>query len=183
MRLADRSTSLKTQQVAGPCLLFNLIKSLATAIRNQTQLLPQCNAAAAAKSLQSCSTLSDPMHCSLPSSSDHGIVQARVLEWVAIAFCTIAKTLYQNQQGLQPQKRAPPTAQVRVPQARRPFSFSRSMPRVPFLSPQVADSSASTARSVSLSWGAGEVGSPCEWRGGARHCSRAMVGESGLETC
>src|SRR5574340_464778 len=38
-----------------------------------------------------------------------------------------------------------------------------------------------TARSVSLSWGAGEVGSPCEWRGGARHCSRATVGESGLE--
>src|SRR5574340_305485 len=30
-----------------------------------------------------------------------------------------------------------------------------------------------TARSVSLSWGAREVGSPCEWRGGARHCSRA----------
>ena len=28
-----------------------------------------------------------------------------------------------------------------------------------------------------------EVGSPCEWRGGARHWSRAMVGESGLETC
>ena len=27
------------------------------------------------------------------------------------------------------------------------------------------------------------VGSPCEWRGGARHCSRAMVGECGLETC
>ena len=25
--------------------------------------------------------------------------------------------------------------------------------------------------------------SPCEWRGGARHCSRAMVGESVLETC
>ena len=40
-----------------------------------------------------------------------------------------------------------------------------------------------TARSVSLSWGAREVGSPYEWRGGARHCSRAMVGESGLETC
>ena len=40
-----------------------------------------------------------------------------------------------------------------------------------------------TARSVSLSWGAREVGSPCEWRGAARHCSRAMVGESGLETC
>ena len=40
-----------------------------------------------------------------------------------------------------------------------------------------------TARSVSLSWGAREVGSPCEWRGGARHCSRVMVGESGLEMC
>ena len=38
-----------------------------------------------------------------------------------------------------------------------------------------------TARSVSLSWGAREVGSPCEWRGGARHCSRVMVGESGFD--
>src|SRR5574337_960393 len=32
------------------------------------------------------------------------------------------------------------------------------------------------ARSVSLSWGAREGGSPCEWRGGARHCSRVLVG-------
>ena len=35
---------------------------------------------------QSCSTLSDPMDCSLPGSSIHGIFQARVLEWDAIAF-------------------------------------------------------------------------------------------------
>ena len=35
---------------------------------------------------QSCSTLSDPMDCSLPGSSVHGIFQARVLEWGAIAF-------------------------------------------------------------------------------------------------
>ena len=41
---------------------------------------------AAAKSLQSYATLSDPMDCRLPSSSIHGIFQARVLEWVAIAF-------------------------------------------------------------------------------------------------
>ena len=34
----------------------------------------------------SCPTLSDPMNCSLPGSSVHGIFQARVLEWVAIAF-------------------------------------------------------------------------------------------------
>ena len=35
---------------------------------------------------QSCPTLSDPMDCSLPGSSVHGLFQARVLEWVAIAF-------------------------------------------------------------------------------------------------
>ena len=37
---------------------------------------------------QSCPTLSDPMDCSLPGSSVHGIFQASVLEWVAIAFST-----------------------------------------------------------------------------------------------
>ena len=42
--------------------------------------------AAAAKSLQSCPTLCDPMDCSLPGSSVHGIFQARVLEWGDIAF-------------------------------------------------------------------------------------------------
>ena len=35
---------------------------------------------------QSCLTLSDPMDCSPPDSSIHGIFQARVLEWGAIAF-------------------------------------------------------------------------------------------------
>ena len=35
---------------------------------------------------QSCPTLCDPMDCSLPGSSIYGIFQARVLEWVAIAF-------------------------------------------------------------------------------------------------
>ena len=35
---------------------------------------------------QMCPTLSDPMDCSPPGSSIHGIFQARVLEWVAIAF-------------------------------------------------------------------------------------------------
>ena len=38
---------------------------------------------------QSCPTLSDPMDCSLPGSSVHGIFQARVLEWGAIAFSSI----------------------------------------------------------------------------------------------
>ena len=35
---------------------------------------------------QSCPIFSDPMDCSLPGSSIHGIFQARVLEWGAIAF-------------------------------------------------------------------------------------------------
>ena len=35
---------------------------------------------------QSCPILCDPMDCSLPGSSVHGIFQARVLEWGAIAF-------------------------------------------------------------------------------------------------
>ena len=35
---------------------------------------------------QSCPTLSNPMDCSLPGSSVYGIFQARVLEWVTIAF-------------------------------------------------------------------------------------------------
>ena len=39
-----------------------------------------------AKSLQSCSTLWDPKDCSLPDTSVHGILQARMLEWVAIPY-------------------------------------------------------------------------------------------------
>ena len=48
-----------------------------------------CNAgaaAAAAKSLQSCPTLFEPLDGSPPGSSVHGIFQARVLEWGAIAW-------------------------------------------------------------------------------------------------
>ena len=35
---------------------------------------------------QSCLTLCDPIDCSLPGSSAHGIFQARVLEWAAVSF-------------------------------------------------------------------------------------------------
>ena len=44
------------------------------------------NAAAAAKSLQSCSTLCDPIDSSPQGSPVPGILQARTLEWVAISF-------------------------------------------------------------------------------------------------
>ena len=43
---------------------------------------------------QSCLTLCDPMDCTLPGSSVHGILQARKLEWVAISFSTSPVSLY-----------------------------------------------------------------------------------------
>ena len=46
--------------------------------------------------------------------------------------CPSATTPARNQQALQPQMRAPPTAQVRVPQDRRPFSSPRSTPNCSF---------------------------------------------------
>ena len=46
---------------------------------------------------QSCPTVSDPMDCSLPGSSVHGIFQARVLQWVAIAFSLAATKTHQSQ--------------------------------------------------------------------------------------
>ena len=46
---------------------------------------------------QSCPTLSNPMDCSLPGSSIHGIFQARVLEWGAIAFSEIMCYCLANQ--------------------------------------------------------------------------------------
>ena len=58
---------------------FTYCWSLAWRILSITLLV--CAAAAAAKSLQSCLTLSDPMDCSLPGSAVRGIFQARVLEW------------------------------------------------------------------------------------------------------
>ena len=45
---------------------------------------------------QSCPTLSDPMDCSLPGSSIHGIFQAVVLEWGAIAFSTLTVAFLYN---------------------------------------------------------------------------------------
>ena len=49
------------------------------------------NAAATAKSLQSCLTLCDPIDVSPPGSLVPGILQARILEWVAISFSNEGK--------------------------------------------------------------------------------------------
>ena len=49
---------------------------------------------------QLCLTLSDPMDCSLPGSSVHGILQARVLEWGAIAGCAVIHGVVTSQSRL-----------------------------------------------------------------------------------
>ena len=53
---------------------------------NHIYLFPWGHAAAAAKSLQSCPTLCNPIDGSSPGSTVPGILQARTLEWVAISF-------------------------------------------------------------------------------------------------
>ena len=53
------------------------------------EMYTQWNTAAAAKSLQSCPTLCDPIDGSPPGSPVPGILQARTLEWVAISFSTM----------------------------------------------------------------------------------------------
>ena len=48
--------------------------------------------------VQSCLTFHDPMDCSLPGSSIHGIFKARVLEWLAIAFSVRVDNTYEKHQ-------------------------------------------------------------------------------------
>ena len=68
-------------------------------------------AAAAAKSLQLCPTLCNPIDGSPPSSSVPGILQARILEWVAISFsnaCMHAKSLQSCPTLCEPMDSSPP---------------------------------------------------------------------------
>ena len=53
--------------------------------------LPNMGSCMHAKSLQSCPTLCDPMDCSPPGYSVHGILRARILEWAAQAGLKIAR--------------------------------------------------------------------------------------------
>ena len=70
-----------------------LLGRLSTTCERAGRLLP---AAAAAKSLQSCSTLCDPTDGSPPGSPVPRILQARTLEWVAIAFSEMEVSSFQN---------------------------------------------------------------------------------------
>jgi len=69
-----------------PFLFFSNIHIL-----HSTFLSTHCPAAAAAKSLQLCPTLCDPIDGSPPGSPIPGILQARTLEWVAISFSNACK--------------------------------------------------------------------------------------------
>ena len=69
----------------------NLIQLLQVIMEEWSHYLPWCcsknyHPCCVLKSLQSCPTLCDPMDCSPPGSSVHGILRARTLEWVAISF-------------------------------------------------------------------------------------------------
>ena len=59
---------------------------VALSVEELRQFCSLQSAAAAAKSLQSCLTLCDPIHGSPPGSPVSGILQVRTLEWVAISF-------------------------------------------------------------------------------------------------
>ena len=63
-----------------------MAESLHCSVETITTLLIGSAAAAAAKSLQSCPTLCDPINGRPPGSPVPGILQARTLEWVAISF-------------------------------------------------------------------------------------------------
>ena len=67
---------------------INVICFLSTESRLSKSLFQKCvaAAAAAAKSLQLCPTLCDPIDSSQPGFPVPGILQARTLEWVAISF-------------------------------------------------------------------------------------------------
>ena len=74
-----RNTSVQHQITS--TLMFN---TESTSVQHQRH--PKRSAAAAAKSLQLCSTLCDPIDGSPPGSPVPGILQARTVEWVAISF-------------------------------------------------------------------------------------------------
>ena len=91
-------------------------------------------AAAAAKSLQSCLTLCDPTDSSPPGFSVPGILQARILEWVAISFsnaCMHAKSLQSCLTLCDPMDSSPPGS------LSTGFSRQEYSSGLPFPSPQL----------------------------------------------
>ena len=75
---------LRVKKVLGLCK-----KTILFPLEMHTDVVRNVAAAAAAKSLQLCLTLCDPIDGSPPSSPVPGILQARTLEWVAISFSNV----------------------------------------------------------------------------------------------
>ena len=80
--------SIEIPSVLSSFTLHEGVLSIHTAVSFSITL-----AATAAKSLQSCPTLCDPIDSSPPGSPDPGVLQARTLEWGAIAFSTLLRFL------------------------------------------------------------------------------------------
>ena len=76
---------------------------------------------------QSCPTLRDPMNCSLPGSSVHGICQAGVLEWVAIAFSTSSQILSPITSQPHPPSRTTTATAIIPPESPRSYQPSLSV--------------------------------------------------------
>ena len=84
LSLRRSKKSLLSPKLVVPIMAFGLRTVISPHLLTTLASTPA--AAAAAKSLQLCLTLCDPIDCSPPGSSIHGIFQARVLEWGAVAF-------------------------------------------------------------------------------------------------
>ena len=82
---------LKGLHVLFVLVLFHIWDLLSSGFFSSKHKLIKLCAAAAAKSLQSCPTLCDPIDGSPPGSPVPGILQARTLEWVAISFSSAWK--------------------------------------------------------------------------------------------
>ena len=66
-------------------VVYFIVVSICSSQTPNLFLLHQSRWCMHAKSLQSCATVCDPMDCIPPGSSVHGILQARILEWIAIS--------------------------------------------------------------------------------------------------
>ena len=80
-----RTASSPVYEVGSNRLMEPLSVLFAVTVLLRTSNTLRC-ACVHAKSLQLCLTLCDAMDCSLPGSSVHGILQARMLEWIAVPF-------------------------------------------------------------------------------------------------
>ena len=76
-----------TPAVAIPLKLHFLPLRIEHAISSVQVTLSFAESESESEVAQSCWTLCDPMDCSPPGASVHGILQARILDWVAISFC------------------------------------------------------------------------------------------------